>query len=99
MNYCKLLSCTEDSDKPTSGFDKRTIASDIYQLIQSLGFSTIFLVGHDYGGSIAYVFAAEYPMLVQRLVVIECAPAGLGETNSIRWRDVASCLSPSSRLT
>lgn len=72
-----------DSDKPVSGFDKRTIATDIHQLIQSLGFSTIFLVGHDYGGSIAYAFAAEYPTLVHRLVVIECAPAGLGETNSI----------------
>lgn len=72
-----------DSDKPVSGFDKRTIAKDIYQLIQSLGFSSIFLVGHDYGGSTAYVFTAEYPEMVRRLVVIECAPAGLGETDVI----------------
>lgn len=66
-----------DSDKPASGYDKRTVAEDIYQLIRSLGFERIFLVGQDYGGSTAYVFAAEHPQTVRRLVVIECAPAGL----------------------
>lgn len=66
-----------DSEKPESGFDKRTVTEDIYQLIQQLGFSRIFLVGHDYGGSTAYVFAAEHPEMVRRLAVIECAPAGL----------------------
>jgi pimeloyl-ACP methyl ester carboxylesterase len=66
-----------DSDKPASGYDKRTVAEDIYQLIKSLGFERIFLVGQDYGGSTAYVFAAEHPETVRRLVVIECASAGL----------------------
>lgn len=66
-----------DSDKPASGYDKRTVAQDIYLLLKQLGIQRIFLVGQDYGGSTAYVFTAEYPEMVRRLVVSECAPAGL----------------------
>lgn len=63
--------------------DKRTIAEDVYQLVRSLGYQKIILVGHDYGGSTAYVLAAEHPEMVSALVVIECTPAGLGETSEI----------------
>ena len=31
------------SSKPVDGYDKRTVAEDIYQLVQSLGFGKIFL--------------------------------------------------------
>lgn len=72
-----------DSDQPASGYDKRTVAQDIYQLVKQLGFQKIFLVGHDYGGSTAYVFAAEYPEIVRRLVAIECMPAGLVKDDTI----------------
>ena len=72
-----------DSDKPASGYDKRTVAQDIYQLVKQLGIRQIFLVGHDYGGSTAYVFAAEYPEMVRRLVAIECMPAGLVKDDTI----------------
>lgn len=54
-------------------------------LVRSLGYQTIDLVWHDYGGSTAYVLASEHPEMVQRLVVIECAPAGLGETCPIAF--------------
>ena len=42
-----------DSSKPATGYDKRTVADDIYQLVQKLGFRRIFLVGHDWGGPVA----------------------------------------------
>jgi pimeloyl-ACP methyl ester carboxylesterase len=35
-----------DSDKPESGYDKKTIAQDIHQLVSQLGFTSIYLVGH-----------------------------------------------------
>lgn len=72
-----------DSDRPEIGYDKRTIAEDVYQLVRSLGHQKIILVGHDYGGSTAYVLAAEHPEMVSALVLIECTPAGLGETSEI----------------
>src|SRR5215469_6388454 len=34
-----------DSSKPQTGYDKRTIATDIYGLVAKLGFRRIFLVG------------------------------------------------------
>ena len=38
-----------DSSKPTTGYDGKTVAEDIHQLVGRLGFKTIFLVGHDIG--------------------------------------------------
>ena len=38
-----------DSSKPVTGYDGRTTAEDIYQLVSQLGFKKIFLVGHDFG--------------------------------------------------
>lgn len=67
-----------DSDKPTSGYDKRTVAQDIRQLGQHLGFSKINLVGHDIGMMVAYEYASAYPSEVQRLAVLEAGLPGLG---------------------
>ena len=37
-----------DSSKPLTGYDGKTLAEDIHQLVTQLGFKTIFLVGHDW---------------------------------------------------
>ncbi|MGL4621060.1 MAG: alpha/beta fold hydrolase [Chroococcidiopsis sp.] len=72
-----------DSERPKTGYEKHIIAEDIYQLVRSLGYEKIYLVGHDYGGSTAYFLASEHPEIVQRLIVIECAPPGLGESSEV----------------
>ncbi len=66
-----------DSSKPVTGYDKRTLAADIYNLVQKLGFAQINLVGHDLGGQIAYAYAAEYPENVRRLAILEVPLPGL----------------------
>jgi pimeloyl-ACP methyl ester carboxylesterase len=38
-----------DSSKPLTGYDGKTIAEDIHQLVTQLGFKTILLVDHDVG--------------------------------------------------
>src|SRR5919107_3189722 len=43
-----------DSSKPLTGYDGKTVAEDIHQLVTQLGFKTIFLVGHDIGSFIIY---------------------------------------------
>ena len=58
-----------DSSKPLTGYDGKTVAEDMHQLVAKLGFKTIFLVGHDIGGQIAYSYAAAHPTEVKRLVV------------------------------
>src|ERR671913_458323 len=63
-----------DSSKPTTGYDGKTVAEDIHQLVTQLGFETIFLVGHDIGAFVAYPYAAAHPTEVERLVVMEVPP-------------------------
>ena len=60
-----------DSSKPTTGYDTKTVAEDIHQLVTKLGFKTIFLVGHDIGTLVSYPYAAAYPSEVKKLVVME----------------------------
>jgi epoxide hydrolase 4 len=60
------------SDQLPNVLDYRlqAVAADIAGLIAALGFSKLHVVGHDWGGPLAYYLAARYPQLVDRLVVI-----------------------------
>ncbi len=60
-----------DSEKPSAGYDKKTIASDIHGLLMQLGHRIFFVAGHDFGGPVAYALAANYPESVRRLAVFE----------------------------
>jgi pimeloyl-ACP methyl ester carboxylesterase len=60
-----------DSSKPLTGYDGKSVAADIHQLIAQLGFKTIFLVAHDIGTQVAYSYAATHPTEVKRLVVMD----------------------------
>ncbi|MEJ7643511.1 MAG: alpha/beta hydrolase [Chryseolinea sp.] len=60
-----------DSEKPPTGYDKKTMAKDIHTLLDHLGHHTFFLAGHDFGGPIAYALAAAFPESVRRLAVFE----------------------------
>lgn len=62
-----------ESSKPIGGYDKRTVAEDIYQLVQGLGFEKVFLVGHDMGGPTAYAYASAHPNDVRGLVLLDVA--------------------------
>ncbi len=59
------------SDKPrgTSSYALKKLAADIAGLAKSLGHDTIDLVGHDWGGIIAFDVAARYPQLVRKLAI------------------------------
>jgi pimeloyl-ACP methyl ester carboxylesterase len=65
-----------DSSKPPTGYDGKTLAEDIHQLVAHLGFKTIFLVGHDIGTQVAYSYAAAHPAEVKRLAVMELTIPG-----------------------
>ncbi|MBX5193705.1 alpha/beta hydrolase [Rhizobium sp. NZLR3b] len=67
-----------DSDRPASGYDKRTVAQDVYELVQQLGFDEINLVGHDVGMLVAYEYAARHPGEVRRLAVLDSVLPGFG---------------------
>jgi pimeloyl-ACP methyl ester carboxylesterase len=68
-----------DSSRPLDGYDKRTIANDIWLLVaERLGHRSFFLVGHDWGGPTAFALAAAHPQAVRRLVILDVVIPGSG---------------------
>ena len=55
-----------DSDKPDSGYDKRTMAEDVRQLVAHFGYDRISLIGHDRGARVATRFAKDHRQMVDR---------------------------------
>jgi pimeloyl-ACP methyl ester carboxylesterase len=68
-----------ESSRPATGYDKKTIAADIRELVKSLGYSKIDLVGHDIGLMVAYSYAAQYPGEVEKLALLEAPIPGIGD--------------------
>ena len=59
-----------DTDKPPRGYDGWTLAGDVAGLIRALGGTSAVLVGHDWGGLIAWSTAALHPRSVRGLAVL-----------------------------
>lgn len=59
-----------ETDKPRDGYDIRSLVQDIVELIAALGYQQVFLVGHDWGGMVAWSLAITHPELVERLIVL-----------------------------
>jgi len=68
-----------DSSRPSSGYDKKTAAVDIHELVKSLGYERIDLVGHDIGLMVAYAYAAQFPNEVNKLALLEAPIPGIGD--------------------
>ncbi len=60
------------SDKPEgrSAYDLDTLAKDVIGLADALGRQTFHVVGHDWGGLVAWWTASRYPDRVARMVVL-----------------------------
>ncbi|HEY9736765.1 MAG TPA: alpha/beta hydrolase [Trichocoleus sp.] len=61
-----------DSDKPegVAAYRIEELVKDIAGVVRGLGYDRCVLVGHDWGGAIAWTFAYEYPELLEALVVL-----------------------------
>ena len=60
------------SDKPkeTSAYALSELIKDVEGAIQALGYERCVLVGHDWGGAIAWSFAYAHPEMLERLIVL-----------------------------
>ena len=63
-----------DTEKPAAGYDMRTVATDIYELVRALGHQQPILVGQDWGGLAARRYALDHPQDVDRLVIVDVGP-------------------------
>lgn len=68
-----------DSSKPEttadhSPYSKRSMAIDQVALMESLGFSTFYVAGHDRGGRVAHRIVLDHPYVIKKLAVLDIAP-------------------------
>lgn len=59
-----------ETEKPKSGYDIPTLLRDIAGLITALDEEQAIIVGHDWGGVLAWQFAIDYPQMTTRLIVL-----------------------------
>jgi pimeloyl-ACP methyl ester carboxylesterase len=68
-----------DSSRPVTGYDKKTIAEDVWRLAHDvLGEEKLFVVGHDWGGPTAYALAAQHRDAVRRMAIFDAPVPGDG---------------------
>jgi non-heme chloroperoxidase len=58
------------SDNPLQGYDIDRLASDLISVLTQLGVGTATLVGHSFGGQVAFRAAATAPELITTLVLV-----------------------------
>jgi pimeloyl-ACP methyl ester carboxylesterase len=58
------------SAKPRSGYDVLTLSDDIRGVIEAFSERDAAVVGHDWGGGLAWVFAIRHPDYLRRLVIL-----------------------------
>ena len=77
--FCDRYTCValdlrgyNDSDKPqgVEAYRIEALVEDVRGVIQSLGDGPVTLVGHDWGGAIAWAFADAHGDLLERLIVM-----------------------------
>jgi epoxide hydrolase 4 len=63
-----------DTDKPPRVADYRTgvLAADVAALVKAFGHEKAHIVGHDWGGGVAWTTALQHAQVVDRLAVLNC---------------------------
>jgi epoxide hydrolase 4 len=81
------------SDKPTGiqNYKIEILAKDIADLVKALGEEKAIIVGHDWGGAVAWVVATLYPEVVRKLAVLNvCHPSEMKKAlmgfNLAQWK-------------
>jgi pimeloyl-ACP methyl ester carboxylesterase len=72
-----------NSERPQGGYDKKTMAKDIRELVHALGYKQASVVGHDIGLMVAYAYAAQYPSEVNKVVLMDAFLPGIGDWKSV----------------
>ena len=64
------------TDKPegVENYKVSVLAKDVLGLIHSLGEEKAVIVGHDWGGAIAWHFAQTLPEQTEKLIILNCPP-------------------------
>lgn len=60
------------SDKPegVENYQVNLLTQDVASVIKSEGEDSAIIIGHDWGGGISWAFAAEYPEMTEKLIIM-----------------------------
>lgn len=63
-----------NSDKPAGirAYRVKELAKDIVGLVRALGVERVDLVGHDWGGAVAWEVAMRHPEIIRKLAILNC---------------------------
>jgi pimeloyl-ACP methyl ester carboxylesterase len=79
-----------ESDKPEGKYDKKTMATDIHELMKQLGYKRINMAGHDIGLMVAYAYCAQFGREVKKIALMDALLPGVDPVwtqskNSLWW--------------
>ena len=80
------------SDKPDSGYDFATVASDLDAILNVLRIDRAVLAGHSWGGNVAVQYAADQPDRVSGLILIDGGFLQMGDR--LDWPSAEKFLEP-----
>lgn len=61
-----------ESDAPlgVKNYHMEELVGDVSELVKVMGYTSCIVVGHDWGGAVAWQFVARYPELVEKFVIM-----------------------------
>ena len=65
--------------KEVNAYKARVLVEDVRALADKLGYKKFILVGHDWGGLIAWTFAMYYPERLEKLIILNAPHPGVFE--------------------
>ena len=69
--------------KPLTGYDKKTVAADIHELVTALDLGPVHIVGHDHGAAVAYAYAAQFRDNTKSITFTDMALMGVAGDGGI----------------
>jgi len=68
-----------DSSRPLDGYDCATVGADLWEFLHDhLGLPEWHLVGHDWGGPVAFALAAAHQQAISTLAILDVTVPGIG---------------------
>lgn len=79
------------SDKPAGSYSADLFASDLANLLRTLGIGSAFVLGHSMGGVISLRFALDFPDLCAALIV-SSSSAEVNPEATRRWEELTAII-------
>ncbi len=89
-----MMECrgTGESEHTASGYTLEQYASDVIGVVDHVGIDRFTYAGHSMGGGVGYVLALQYPLRLERLILMASVPADGFPNSDPRLHDERAAL-------